>query len=379
MDGQLTETGIDNSSRGHEGIRAYVASPWQLMWWQFRKHQAARVALVILGLMYFAALFSEPLSPYGSTQRFPGYENTPPSRIRFLDEDGRLRRPFIYDVKRTLDPETVRVIFREDTSEAFTIRFFPEGEPYKILGIFRANRRLLGTDGPPIFVFGSDHLGRDVYSRTLAGSRISLFIGFGGVILTFVFGITLGGVAGYLGGVIDEVTMRIVDFMVSIPQIPLWMALAAAVPRDWPVIRTYFAITLILSIVGWGGLARTVRGKLLSLREEDYVMAARVYGATPRRLIFRYLLPNFMSYLLVNVTISIPSMILGETALSFLGLGIQPPAVSWGALLKDVQQLTVVAQRPWQMIPGAFVVIAVLMFNFVGDGLRDAADPYSRL
>ena len=230
-----------------------------------------------------------------------------------------------------------------------------------------------------MFLFGSDRYGRDIFSRTLYGGRVSLFIGFGGVIITFVLGCTLGGLAGYFGDVTDEVIMRLVDFLVAIPKIPLWMALAAAVPRNWPVTKTYFAITIILSVVGWGGLARTVRGKLLSLREEDYVMAAEIYNASVSRLIFRYMLPNFMSYLLVNITLSIPSMILGETSLSFLGLGIQPPAVSWGALLRDAQQLVVVVDRPWQMVPGAFVVIAVLMFNFVGDGLRDAADPYSRL
>ncbi len=359
----------------------YTASQWQLMWWQFRKHKAAMIAIVVLGVMYFLALFAEPFAVYGPTERFPRFENVQPTRIRFIDEEGQFRGPFMYELTRTVDPATVRVVFVEDTSEMYPLRFFTPGTPYKILGIFPASLRLVGsgTDGPPIFLFGSDHLGRDLYSRTLYGSRISLFIGFGGVFLTFFFGITLGGISGYLGGTTDEVIMRIIDFMVSIPQIPLWMGLAAAVPRDWPVIRTYFAITLILSIVGWGGLARAVRGKLLSLREEDYVMAARVYGAKPRRLIFKYLLPNFMSYLLVSVTISIPFMILGETALSFLGLGIQPPAVSWGTLLRDAQRLTVVAQRPWQMIPGAFVVAAVLMFNFIGDGLRDAADPYARL
>ncbi len=363
------------------GEHVYTASQWQLMWWQFRKHKAAMIAVVVLGVMYFLALMAEPFAVYGPTQRFPRLESTAPTRIRFFDETGQFRGPFIYGLERSIDPETIRVTFVEDTSEIYPIRFFAEGTPYKLLGLFPMNLRLVGTDpdGPPIFLFGSDRLGRDLYSRTLYGSRISLFIGFGGVFLTFFFGITLGGIAGYLGGTVDEVIMRIIDFMVSIPQIPLWMGLAAAVPRDWPVIRTYFAITIILSIVGWGGLARAVRGKLLSLREEDYVMAARVYGARPRRLIFKYLLPNFMSYLLVSVTISIPFMILGETALSFLGLGIQPPAVSWGTLLRDAQQLTVVAQRPWQMIPGAFVVVAVLMFNFIGDGLRDAADPYARI
>lgn len=361
--------------------RLYMAPPWKLMWWQFRKHKAAQFAMVVLGVMYFLAILADLFAPYGATERFPGLEDAPPTRIHLMGEEGGLQRPFVYARKRTLDLETVRVTYAEDKTEAYPILFFVQGQPYKVLGILPMRLRLLGTPagGPPLFLFGSDQLGRDVYSRTLYGSRISLFIGFGGVFLTFLIGISLGGLAGYFGGTVDEILMRIVDFMVSVPQIPLWMALAGAVPREWPVIRTYFAITLILSIVGWGGLARTVRGKLLSLREEDYIMAARLYGARPKRLIFRYLLPNFMSYLLVNVTISIPGMILGETSLSFLGLGIQPPAVSWGSLLRDVQQLAVVAQRPWQMIPGAFVVTAVLMFNFIGDGLRDAADPYSRI
>jgi len=359
----------------------YTATQWQLMWWQFRKHRAALIAIGVLGLMYFLAIFAEPFAVYGPTERFPRFENAPPTRVRFIDTEGRFRSPFIYSLKRSIDPQTVRVMFIEDTDEIYPLKFFNAGTPYKLLGVVSANLRLatVPNGGPPLFLFGSDHLGRDIYSRTLYGSRISLFIGFGGVFLTFFFGITLGGISGYLGGVTDEVIMRVIDFMVAIPQIPLWMGLAAAVPRDWPVIRTYFAITLILSVIGWGGLARAVRGKLLSLREEDFIMAAQVYGASSRRLIFRYLLPNFMSYLLVNVTISIPFMILGETSLSFLGLGIQPPAVSWGTLLRDAQRLTVVAQRPWQMIPGIFVVLAVIMFNFIGDGLRDAADPYARL
>ena len=362
------------------GETFYTASQWQLMWWKFRKHRAALFAIVVLVLLYSGAIFADLFVPYTTNERFGTWEICPPAKIHFRDASGKWVRPFVYKLGRQVNPETFRVEFIEDTSETYPLRFFVPAEPRKMLGVFTQNWRLFGIDSAqPVFLFGSDYLGRDVFSRTLYGSRISMFIGFGGVILTFALGVTLGGVAGYLGGTVDEVIMRVVDFMVATPSIPLWMGLAAAIPRDWPVVRTYFAITIILSVLGWGGLARAVRGKLLSLREEDFIMAARVYGASPSRLIGRYMLPNFMSYLLVNITLAVPYTILGETSLSFLGLGIQPPAVSWGTLLKDAQQLTVVAQRPWQMIPGIFVVLTVLMFNFIGDGLRDAADPYSRL
>jgi len=361
-----------------EAERLYYATQWQLMWWQYKKNRLAFVGMFVLGIMYLMALSAGVLAPYESTERFGGLEMAPPTRIRIYSQEGGLQRPFIYKLQGTVDMNTLRRVFVEDTSQKYPIYFLVESRPHKLLSVIPVRWRLFGTKGAPLFIFGADHLGRDLFSRTIYGSSISLFIGFGGVVVTFLIGITLGGMAGYLGGTVDEIIMRVIDFMLSIPTIPLWMALAAAVPRQWPVIRTYFAITLILSVMGWGGLARTVRGKLLSLREEDFVMAARVYGASTARVVFRYMLPNFMSYLLVYVTLAIPYMILGETALSFLGLGIQPPAVSWGTLLQDAQNLTVVAQRPWQLIPGVFVVVTVLMFNFIGDGLRDAADPYSR-
>jgi peptide/nickel transport system permease protein len=374
------EAQINEEEVSQEEEVIYTASQWQLMWWQFKKHRAALIAIAVLGLMYFLAIFAGFFSVYPTNQRFPGYENAPPTLIRFYSQEAGLQRPFIYELARTVDQETFRVKFVPDKSERYPIRLLPKSEPYKLVGFIPMERRLFGVEEDvPLLLFGADQLGRDIYSRTLVGSRVSLFIGFGAVILTFFLGISFGGLAGYLGGAVDEVIMRVIDFMVATPKIPLWMALAAAIPRDWPVIRTYFTITLILSIVGWGGLARAVRGKMLSLREEDFIMAAQVYGASVPRLIFKYMIPNFLSYLLVSVTLSIPSSILGETSLSFLGLGIQPPAVSWGTLLKEAQQLTVVAQRPWQMIPGLFVVVAVLMFNFIGDGLRDAADPYSKL
>jgi peptide/nickel transport system permease protein len=302
----------------------------------------------------------------------------PPTRIHIFHE-GKLHRPFIYAQQRSLDPETFRYIFVEDTSTPYPILFFTQGEEYKLWGLWSANLRLFGTgpDAPPIMLFGSDPLGRDIFSRTIYGARISLTIGLLGVAISFLIGVIIGGISGYFGGTIDEVIQRLIDVIISIPLIPFWMALSAALPRNWTTVQTFFAITLILAAVNWTGLARVVRGKLLALREEDYALAAQVAGASKPRIIFRHLLPGFTSHLIVSITLSIPVAILGETALSFLGLGIQAPAVSWGVLLQDAQDLMVVAQQPWRLIPAVFVIGAVLLFNFVGDGLRDAADPYS--
>ena len=376
---------MNNRKKNAEGEksgdeRIYYATQWQLMWWQFRRHKLAIIGVVVLVLLYVIAIVPGAFAPADPNQRYNGYEVAPPTPIHIFGES-RLQRPFIYKLKRTVDPETIQLSFVEDESQAYPIRFFvPAEEPHKILGLIPINWRIMGTGegGPPLLIFGADRLGRDIYSRTIYGSSISLFIGLGGVLVTFIIGITLGGISGFAGGLVDEIIQRTIDFLLSIPNIPLWMVLAAAIPRKWPVGRVYLAITLILSVIGWGGLARVVRGKLLSLREDDFVMAAQLYGVSNTRLIARHLLPNFASYLLVNITLAIPSTILGETSLSFLGLGMQPPAVSWGVLLKDAQELVVAAQRPWQLIPSVFVVIVVLMFNFVGDGLRDAADPYSR-
>jgi len=301
--------------------------------------------------------------------------DAPPTRIHFF-ADGQLHRPFIYEVTSELDLKTFLTIYTEDESTRYPIRFFAPGEPYKLWGLIPMDRHLFTTDGPPIFLFGTDRLGRDIFTRTIYGARISLTIGLVGVSLSFILGLIIGGISGYFGGAVDMVIQRTIEFILSIPAIPLWMALSAALPADWPVVQTYFFITIILSLMSWGTLARQVRGKLLSLREEDYVVSARLVGSNEARIMAIHLFPSFTSHLIVTLTLMIPGMILGETALSFLGLGMQPPAVSWGVLLQDAQNVITIAHHPWKMIPCLFVIVTVLMYNFLGDGLRDAADPY---
>lgn len=372
---------IQNSQEDREEVqkeKIYLASQWQLIWWKFKKHRLAMVALFVLAFLYLLAIFAQFIAPYTLDTRFEGYQNAPPSKIHIIDDKGKLNFPFIYKLERKIDLNTFNAIFVEDKNEKYHLKLFVRGEPYKLLGIFSTNIHLFGTDGFPIFLFGTDSLGRCLFTRTLYGSRVSLSIGLVGIFISFMLGIIIGGISGYLGGTVDEIIQRSIDFLISIPSIPLWMTLSAALPRDWPIVKTYFAITIILSLVGWCGLARVVRGKLLSLREEDFVIAARLAGASEWRIIMRHLLPSFTSHLIVSITLSIPGMILGETSLSFLGLGMQPPAVSWGVLLRETQNLVSIATHPWKLIPCIFVALTVLMFNFLGDGLRDAADPYSR-
>lgn len=364
-----------------EGISAeeklYVASQWQLMWRKFKKHKLAMGGGIVLVILYLVAMFADFFAPCDMLKR-TRYRYSPPQRIHFIDEEGRFHlRPFVYKMKKELDPETWRPSYVEDRTKKYPIYFLVHGSKYKLWGLFKTDIHLFGTkklEGP--FLFGTDKLGRDLFSRTIYASRISLSIGLVGVAISFVLGSILGGISGYYGGAVDMIIQRVIEIFISLPQIPLWMALAAAVPPQWSVIKTYFAITVVLSFLGWCNLARVVRGKLISLREEDFIMAAKIAGATDAKIIVRHLLPSFLSYLVVSLTLSIPWMILGETALSFLGLGIRPPAVSWGALLKDAQQVSVVALYPWLLIPGIFVIVTVLAFNFLGDGLRDAADPY---
>lgn len=354
----------------------YVASQWQLMWWKFKQHRLASIAAPILIVLYMGSLFADFISPALPGTRFEFYKDCPPQMIRIINAQGGLQRPFIYDATRVTDPVTFRRTFVSDTSKTFNVSLFVRGEPYKLLGLIKTDWHLFGAQDGPMFLLGTDNLGRDLFTRILYGGRISLSVGLIGVALTFTLGLLLGGMSGYFGGVVDTVIQRLIDLIMCIPTIPLWMALAAALPRDWPTLNVYIGIVVITSLVGWAGLARVVRGKLLSLRDEDFCTAARLAGISDFGIILKHLIPSFMSYIIVALTLSIPRTIIGETSLSFLGLGLQPPVVSWGVLLKDAQDLTSIAHHPWLLLVAVWVFVAVLMFNFLGDGLRDAADPY---
>lgn len=360
-----------------EEERYAMASQWELMKRKFFRHKLAHISLWVLVILYFLAATGEFWAPWDKLTRFQDYIFAPPTKIHLFDTEGRFRGPFVYGLKGTINFETWVREYVEDTTQIYRVRFFARGEPYKFWGVFRSDIHFFLAEGDgKLFLFGTDKLGRDLFSRFLAGARISLSVGLLGVFISFFLGITLGGISGFFGGLADIIIQRVIEFLLSIPTVPLWMALAAALPPMWDPLRTYFAITLILSLLGWTGLARVVRGKILELREYDYVVAAKVAGAKGIQIIFDHMIPGFASYLIVNLTMSIPGMIFGETTLSFLGLGIRPPAVSWGVLLQDAQNVSTLAVHPWMLIPGLFVIIVVLAYNFVGDGMRDAADPY---
>ena len=365
------------ASKKKEKEILYIAGQWQLMRIKFAKHRLARIGGTVVLLFYFTAIFVEFLAPYDPRMRDINSLSAPPVRIRIRDESGKLRLPFVYARIRTRHPVTLAAIYTEDRSQRYSLRFFVRGEPYKIWGLFRGNIHLFDAgDEVRAYFFGGDQQGRDLLSRIIYGTRISLSIGFIGVALSFGIGIVLGAISGYFGGVADIIIQRVIEVLISIPSLPLWMALSASIPLDWPIYRVFFAITLILSLMGWPGLARVVRGKLLSLRDEDFIVAAKVSGCTEKGIMFRHLVPSFLSYIIATSTLAIPGMILGETSLSFLGIGLQPPAISYGTLLKAAQNVKAVIAEPWLLIPGLFVIVIILAFNFLGDGLRDAADPY---
>ena len=365
--------------RGAE--RVYVAPQWKLMYWRFRKHRLAVASVFVLAALYFIVLFCEFVAPYNPELFSTRYTLAPPTRIRLFDA-GQLHWPFVYGVTRARDPVTLRPTFVEDTSVRHPIKLFVRGEPYKLWGVIPADMRLFGIETAPeeqmLFLVGADRLGRDLFSRIVYGARISLSLGLVGVFMSLILGIVLGGVSGYYGGTVDTIVQRTIEFIRSIPAIPLWMGLSAALPANWPVVWVYFGITVILSLIGWTGLARVVRGRFLALREEDFVLAARLVGSSEMRIILRHMVPSFLSYIIASLTLAVPGMILAETGLSFIGLGLRAPAISWGVLLQEAQNLRSVALAPWVLAPGLAVVISILAFNFLGDGLRDAADPYSR-
>ena len=359
-------------------------SHWALMRRHFRRHRLAVASLYFLTVLYTLAVFAELFAPYTREWRNLPHAYCPPQLPRFSFTHGL----HVLGMKRLIDPVTLRKIYLEDPATVVPLGFFVQGEPYRLWGFLSWDRHFIGmknpapaaTGVPPTFLFlGADKYGQDTFSRLIYGARISLSVGLVAIIITFGLGVTIGGISGYMGGGIDNVIQRLIEIINSFPQLPFWLALGVVLPPDWSPLTTYFAITIVLSLIGWTGLARVVRGKILSLREEDYAMAARLLGASHTRILFRHLLPGFTSHIIVVLTMSVPSMILGETSLSFLGLGLHPPIVSWGVMLQDCMSIQTMANYPWLLMPGVLIVLTVLCFNFLGDGLRDAADPYATL
>lgn len=363
------------SPTGAAAERFYAASQWRLMGAKFKDHKLGVLALWLLAALYLVAAFAGFVAPY-DPWKTSSYVFAPPTSIHLFHE-GEFRGPFIYGLKQVVDPETYERKFTEDRTAIIPVQFFVRGSSYRLLGLIPTDIHLFGVPEGQIFLLGSDSLGRDFFSRCIWASQISLTVGLVGVIITFILACFIGGISGYYGGLVDNVIQRFTEFVTSIPTLPMIMALSAAIPLDWPQVQTYFVITLILAIRSWTGLSRIVRSKLIQLREEDYVLAAKVAGTSDAGIIRTHLLPGFASVLIVHLTLAVPGVILGETALSFLGLGLRPPTVSWGVLLQEAQNVGSVSVRPWVMFPALLVIVTVLAFNFVGDALRDAADPYS--
>jgi peptide/nickel transport system permease protein len=360
--------------------RLSVASQRQLIWWRFRKHRLAIVSGIIILLFYLSALGADFLATADPERSDALLNLMPPQRI-WLFDNGRWS-PYVCAITGQRDLMTFKKVYKPDCTIKVPLQLFSQGYPYKFLGLIPTNIHLLGVGGgfkteETLFLLGTDVQGRDLWSRLMLGTRVSLSIGLVGVGLSLLLGIILGGISGYYGGYLDTVIQRIIEIVRAVPTIPLWMGLAAALPRNWSVLQVYFAITLIIALFAWTDLARVVRGRFLALREEDFVAAARLAGAKPWRIIFAHMLPSFYSHIIAAVTLAIPAMIVSETSLSFLGLGLRPPAISWGTLLQAAQNIQSVATTPWLLLPAVPVIVAILAFNFLGDGLRDAADPYS--
>lgn len=362
-----------------KGEAFYTAGQGALMWVRFKKNKVAVVGGVIVLLFYLIALFAEFFSPYDPYLRDMSHISAPPMRVHIWDqENSRLRFPFVYETHLKMDMDTLQRFYPIDKTVRLPLRLFVRGDEYKLWGIFQLDLHFwnVADSEQRAYILGTDKQGRDLFSRIIFGTRLSLSIGLIGVTLSFVLGIALGAVSGYYGGAADTIIQRVIEILMAIPSLPLWMALSAAIPLNWPMTRVFFLITIILSLKGWTGMARVVRGKTLSLKNEEFVLAARVDGAGGSRIMFRHLIPSFLSHIIASATLAIPGMILGETALSFLGIGLRPPAISWGVLLQNAQNIHAVALMPWLLLPGFFVVVSILAFNFFGDGLRDAADPY---
>jgi len=358
--------------------RIAVATQWQLMWWRFRKHRLAIGGTIVLLAFYVVALFADFFAYVDPLESEAQRSLMAPQQVHWFDEGSF--KPYVYALTGTRDPVTFKRVYVPDRSRKIPIVFFGRGEPYELLGLIPSNRHLFAVEGAKagesLFLMGTDMQGRDLWSRLMYATRTSMTIGLVSVALSLVLGVVLGGISGYFGGVIDTVIQRIIEILRSIPTIPLWMGLAAALPADWDVVQVYFAITIIISLIGWTELARVVRGRFISLKEEDFVMAAELVGCSKSRIIFRHMVPSFISHIIAATTLAIPAIIISETSLSFLGLGLRPPAISWGVLLQDAQNIQALVISPWLLIPSIAVIVAVLAFNFMGDGIRDAADPY---